>query len=73
MNDKISQETIFNHVNQQFQVGQKNVRHKDYGICEIIRVEPWKGKLFYFIQVEVEGSKMKVFVAGSKLEVISNE
>jgi len=68
MND-ISTETLFNQHNQQFQVGQENVVHKKFGDCEIIGIEPWKGKLFYYIRIE--GSKMRIFVAGSQLEVKS--
>ena len=64
-------DTIFNVDPQPFKVGQPNIRHKDYGSCEIVSIEPWKGKTYYYIRMS--GSSMKVLVTGSKLEVIPNE
>lgn len=69
MNEKISQDTIFTQQSPQFQVGQENIRHKDYGDCKIVGVEPWKGKIFYYITIEA--STIKFLVAGSKLEIKS--
>jgi hypothetical protein len=62
--------TLFNQDLQQFQVGQPNVRHKQYGPCQILGIDTYHGKPFY--NIRIEGSKMKIFVAGSRLEVIKN-
>ena len=67
MNQTVFTETLFNQDSQQFQVGQENVRHKKFGDCEIVGLEVWKGKLFYYIRIE--GSMMRIFVSGSQLEV----
>jgi hypothetical protein len=46
-------ETLFSETihSEQFQVGQSNVKHINYGACEIKAVETHQGKIYYKIKV----------------------
>jgi hypothetical protein len=48
MNETLFSETIHS---EQFQVGQSNVKHVTYGLCEIKEIEVYQGKIYYKIRV----------------------
>ncbi|HOI86191.1 MAG TPA: hypothetical protein PLP48_08970 [Acholeplasmataceae bacterium] len=49
----------------QYQVGQQGVKHSVYGPCEVIKIEIYKGVLYYEIKVIESGLRVKCI--GSKL------
>ncbi len=51
--------------NKQFQVGQENVSHINYGPCDIVSLEVYDGIIYYQVLVKNNGLKLKC--AGSKL------
>lgn len=53
---------------EQFQVGQKNVAHVNYGACEVTKIEIYQGKLFY--EVVIESTKMRIKCISTRLRTI---